>query len=491
MPDCYFAADIGTTQIKAALVDAQGELLDLISEANRVYCPHDGWSEIDMEEIYKTFCSLARTLVSRNPVAATQIKGVGITALGEGLWALDKDMHPVRRAILWNDTRARTLELENRQQIDRLLIENHVTPLFPASPPMLLRWLKEYEPENYRRTAHGVHCGDFLNYRLTGRLATDRTLASTASINVITGEYYYPLFELMGIGDKAITMPQILRSTDIVGCVSAEAEQASGILRGTPVIAGALDAAATIFGAGAYRKGDACTVFGTSLCNAAVLDETQIDHTNTCGSTLCGIVPGTYIRMLSTNCGSALIDWAKAMFAPDLSFDELEHQISAIPIGSNGLMCHPYLNGERAPFKDAYACGGFYGLTAAHTRMELMRAAYEGLILSLMDCYREIPSGFTRAFAAGGGANSSLLCGLTASAIGVPVQRPAQKQLGISGIAAAVRYALGCSAELKPPEANGETFLPTPQDAKALQEMYGQYSGLRERMQQYWPRFRQ
>ncbi len=491
MPDCYFAADIGTTQIKAALVDEQGELLDLISEANRVYCPHDGWSEIDMEEIWQTFCSLARKLISRNPITAAQIKGVGITALGEGLWPLDQDMRPVRRAILWNDTRARTLVLADRQQIDRQLIENHVTPLFPASPPMLLRWLKEYEPENYRRTAHGIHCGDFLNYRLTGRLATDRTLASTASINVITGEYYYPLFELMDMGDKAACMPEILRSTDIVGCVSAEAEEETGFLRGTPVIAGALDAAATIFGAGAYRKGDACTVFGTSLCNAAVLDETQIDHTNTCGSTLCGIVPGTYIRMLSTNCGSALIDWAMAMFAPELSFDELERQICAIPIGSNGLICHPYLNGERAPFKDAFACGGFYGLTAAHKRMDMMRAAYEGLILSLMDCYREIPSGFTRAFAAGGGANSNLLCGLTASAIGVPVHRPAQKQLGISGIAAAARYALGCTPELKPAVSNSETFLPNPQDDKALQAMYAQYSALRERMQQYWPRFRQ
>ena len=490
MSDCLFAADIGTTQIKAALVDEQGQMIDLVSEANRVYCPHDGWSEIDMEEIYKTFCSMARTLIRRNPSAAKSIKGIGITALGEGLWPLDKDMHPVRRAILWNDTRARALELLNRQQIDNMLIEHHVTPLFPASPPMILRWLKEYEPENYLRTAYGVHCGDFLNYRLTGRLATDRTLASTASINVVTGEYYYPLFELMGIGDKAAAMPEILRSTDIVGNVSAQAEQATGILRGTPVIAGALDAAATIFGAGAYRKGDACTVFGTSLCNAAVLDETQVDHTNTCGSTLCGIVPGTYIRMLSTNCGSALIDWAKAMFAPDLAFDELERQISTAPIGSNGLICHPYLNGERAPFKDAFACGGFYGLTAAHTRMELMRAAYEGLILSLMDCYREIPSGFARAFVAGGGANSALLCGLTASAINVPVHRSAQKQLGISGIAAAARYALGYASELEPAVSNGDTFHPNAQDTNALHAMYAQYSDLRVRMQKYWPRLR-
>ena len=490
MPNCFLAVDIGTTQIKAAIMDEQNQTVGLVSEANRVYSPHDGWSEIDMEEIWLKFCSLSRALLNSNPAAAAQIKGIGITALGEGLWPLDQEKRPVRRAILWNDTRARTVEMENRAEIDRLLAEHHVTPLFPASPPMVLRWLRDHEPESYRRTAYGVHCGEFLNYRLTGRLATDRTLASTASINVKTGEYFYELFERMGISDKADAMPEILCSTDIVGNVTKEAAQSTGLRRGTPVIAGALEAAATAFGAGAYRKGDACSIFGTSLCNIAVLEEAQVSHTNPCGSTLCGVVPGSYLRMMSTNCGSALIDWAKEVFAPGLEFDELERRISMVPLGGNGLICHPYLNGERAPFKDAFACGGFFGLTAGHTRIELMRAAYEGLILSLKDCYREIPAVYTRAFAAGGGANSDLLCSLMASAIGVAVRRPAQKQLGISGIAAAVRYSLGYASGLEPATAKETIFQPSQQDAEALDAIYVQYVALRKGMQVYWRGFR-
>ncbi len=489
--ECIFAADIGTTQIKAAITDKQGSILDLMSQPNRVYHAHDGWSELDMEELYQTFCSLSRKLTGRNPAAAAQLKGAGITALGEGLWPLDDEMRPVRRAILWNDTRARSLDIPDRPELDELLKEHHITPLFPAAPPVVLRWMRENEPENYRRMAHGVHCGDYLNYRLTGSLCTDRTLASTASVNVLTGEHYYPLFELMGVGDKADAMPEILSSTDIVGYVSAEAENATGIRRGTPVIAGALDAAATAFGAGAYQKGDACTIFGTSLCNIAVQEAQEVSHTSPCGSTLCGIAPGTYLRMMSTNCGSAFIDWAKSMFAPELSFDELERRICEVPIGSNGLLCHPYLNGERAPFKDAFASGSFFGLTARHTRTELLRAAYEGLILSLKDCYREIPSAYTRAFVAGGGANSNLLCALTASAIGVPVYRPAQTQLGICGIAAAVRYALGYVPKLEPPAFFGDTFLPDRQEAEALERMYAQYAALREQMRTYWPKLRQ
>ena len=489
--DCFFAADIGTTQIKAAITDEQGHILDLVSRANRVYHPHDGWSEIDMEELWQAFCSLSRALTQRNPAAAARLKGVGITALGEGLWPLDKEKRPVRRAILWNDTRAHSLDLANRQELDSLLVEHHITPLFPASPPVILRWLKDHEPEHYRRTAYGAHCGDYLNYRLTGSLCTDSTLASTASVNVLTGEYYYPLFELLGVGDKAKSMPEILSSTDIVGYISAEAEDATGIRRGAPVIAGALDAAATAFGAGAYQKGDACTIFGTSLCSIAVQEAQEVSHTSPCGSTLCGIAPGTYLRMMSTNCGSAFIDWAKGVFAPELPFDELERRVCAVPIGSNGLLCHPYLNGERAPFKDAFASGSFFGLTAGHTRMELLRAAYEGLILSLKDCYREIPSAYTRAFVAGGGANSGLLCSLTASAVGVPVYRPAQKQLGICGIAAAVRYALGYAPKLEPPAFFGDTFLPDRQDAEALERMYAQYAALREQMRTYWPKLRQ
>ena len=482
----FLAVDIGTTQIKAAIVDEFGLMIDLVSEGNHVYHPHDGWSEMDMEEIWQKFSALSCALKARNPAAAAQITGVGITAGGEGLWPLDGEMRPVRRAILWNDTRARNLELANRRQIDRLLMEHHVTPLFPASPPMVLRWLRQHEPESYRRTAYSVHCGDYMNYRLTGRLFTDRTLASTASINVKTGAYFYPLFDLMCIGDKAGTMPEILHTTDIVGDVTGEAARETGLPCGTPVIAGALDAAATTFGAGAYRVGDACSVFGTSLCNVAVLNEAQVNHENPCGSTLCGIVPGSYLRMLSTNCGSAFVDWAKEMFAPELQFDELERQITKVPMGSSGLICHPYLNGERAPFKDAFACGGFYGLTVAHTRAEMMRAVYEGLILSLKDCYREIPAVYTRAFVAGGGANSNLLCSLMASAIGVPVKRPVQKQLGISGIAAALRYGLGYTTDLEPAAADGDTFLPNQEDVRALDNIYARYVALRGQMQGYW-----
>ncbi|MEL7604066.1 MAG: FGGY-family carbohydrate kinase, partial [Bacillota bacterium] len=306
-----------------------------------------------------------------------------------------------------------------------------------------------------------------------------------------TGEYFRPLFDWLGIGDKIHSMPEIRRSTDIVGFVTAEAAQATGLPPGTPVIAGALDAAATAFGAGAYQKGDACTIFGTSLCNIAVQSAGEVSHANPCGSTLCGVAPDTYLRMMSTNNGSAFLDWAKGMFAPDLSFEELERQVSAVPMGSSGLLAHPYLNGERAPFQDASASGGFYGLTAGHTRMDVMRAAYEGLILSLKDCYREIPSSFTRAFVAGGGANSDLLCALAASAICVPVHRPRQNQLGICGIAAAVRYALGYAAKLEPPAFDGDTFLPNEQDAEMLNRLYAQYVALREQLRPHWHKFRQ
>ncbi|MEL7602814.1 MAG: FGGY family carbohydrate kinase, partial [Bacillota bacterium] len=184
--ECIFAADIGTTQIKAAITDKQGRILDLMSQRNCVYHAHDGWSELDMEELYHTFCALSRALMGRSPAAA-HINGAGITALGEGLWPLDGEMRPVRRAILWNDTRARSVEIAERQELDKLLQEHHITPLFPAAPPMLLRWMRENEPEHYNRTAHGVHCGDYLNYRLTGSLYTDSTLSSTASVNERTG----------------------------------------------------------------------------------------------------------------------------------------------------------------------------------------------------------------------------------------------------------------------------------------------------------------
>ena len=478
----YLAVDLGTTHVKAALAGEDGRLGPVVCRDTPVYTPFDGASEMDMEETWQLFCQVTRQLLDGR--LDLTILGVGISGLGEGLWPVDEGGRPVRRAILWNDVRARELPLED-PNLDRLLVDRGITPLFPGAPPVILRWLKEREPESYRRVRWGCHSKDWLNFRLTGTMATDYSDASTATVEVRRREYYLPLFDRLGIGDKKNSMPPLFPSSQVVGTVNRQGARESGIPQGTPVIAGALDAAAIALGAGVLEEGDACTVFGTCLANEMLIGEEQLDFSQTCGSHLLSALPTGYLRMMGTTSGCGCLDWARRLLAPDLSYQEQEALIETVPPGSDGVVWHPYLSGERAPFKDAFATGGFFGLRAGQGRGHLLRAAYEGLICSLADCYDHLPPVAGRCWLAGGGTQSALLCRMTASVLGREVLRRPEKELGLQGIAALLR--LGVEGKpLSLPEGPIQRFQPEEALARGLEKSRALYSAAREAVSPWW-----
>jgi sugar (pentulose or hexulose) kinase len=139
--------------------------------------------------------------------------------------------------------------------------------------------------------------------------------------------------------------------------------------------------------------------------------------------------------------GAATLDWTRQLLCPDMGFAELDEALRRVPSGSNGILFHPYLF-ETGAVSRAACLRGFYGLTAGHTRMEMVRAAYEGQALVLMDCFMSLPETEGAIYLSGGGAQSDFLCELVASALNKTVLRPPYKELGIRGIASVLRMAL-------------------------------------------------
>jgi sugar (pentulose or hexulose) kinase len=168
-----------------------------------------------------------------------------------------------------------------------------------------------------------------------------------------------------------------------------------------------------------------------------------------------------------------------------MGFAELDAALKQVPAGSNGILFHPYLYGERAPFREPHACGGFYGLTAGHSRMELVRAAYEGQALALMDCFYSLPQTDGVLYLCGGGAQSDFLCYLVASALNKTVLRPPYQELGIRGIGIVTRMALGGSAEES--AAQGcKAFSPDEETHAVFERLYKMFVELRKDMTPYW-----
>jgi len=481
----FMGIDAGTTNVKVVLADENRTILASASEATRIHAPFDGAREMDMDELWDVVCRLALDVRDLAPDAFNQIEGVGVSAQGDGMWPIGADGKPVGNAVLWNDLRTRELTGIDEQALDRLLIDHSSTALFSGASPLILKWISEKEPERFALIHKAVRCKDWLNYKLTGDLASDFTDHSTCGINIFTRKHLPEIYDFLDIPGAAEMLPCLISSTDITGRVSAEASSRCAIAAGTPVIAGALDLAAVSFGAGLTKKDDGCVILGTTLCSYILLGKEQVDVTARAGSTLCSILPDRYVRLMASLSGSTAVDWAKSVLAPELSFAELEVELKKVPPGSRGVLYHPYISGERAPFRNPFACGGFYGLTSSHNRFDMLRAAYEGMALSLLDCHRALPETDGQIYIAGGGAVSGFTCNLVASALGRRVTRTNCRELAALGIIDAVKLGLGYEIQTEAC-ADADLFLPDPELTELYGSMLSRFTTMRGRMEPYW-----
>ena len=483
----FLGIDAGTTRIKAALIDFEGNTIDIIGLPVPVMNPFDGACEINMNALWEEFCVITKELAKRNPECFENIAGIGITGQGDGMWPIDKDGEPVRNAILWNDTRTKYLTIKNIDKINEACIKNCVTPIFAGGPNILLKWLQVNERENYDKTAWVLHCKDWLNYKLTGQIKTDYSDASTALINVFNKKYVWEIFDLLGLEDYERRFPDIVASTDIVGTVTKTASLKAGIKEGIPVIAGALDIAAVGLGVGSNKIGDACTILGTTLGNTIILEKSQVDHSDTKGSALCHIIPENYIRLMGALSGTSTLDWVRSILVPDMNFAEIEENIKCIPIGSEGVMYHPYIYGERAPFRNPFACGGFNGLNSRHNKYHMVRAAYEGLVLSLYDCYQSLPEVNDCVYVSGGGSESDFLCSMVADCLGKTILRSSIKELGINGIVMTLKVGLGYTVDFSQHNVKSiDRFEPNMENHLKFQNIYRIFQNLKISMEGYW-----
>lgn len=478
--------DVGTTNIKVILSDTCGNILDMVSGVTQVVMPFEGASEMDMDALWQRLCGLTKELKARNEEVWSRIEGAGISAQGDGMWAIDANGYPVGNAILWNDTRTKVLTGIDEDALNDLLIQHSSTALFAGAFPLILKWIKEKEPQRYARIATVFRCKDWLNLRLSGVVASDYTDFSTCGINVFTHAYVNELFDFLDMGEAKKMMPRLMAPTDIIGTISPTAAVQSGIPAGVALIAGGIDVVITTLGVGVTQVGDGCTILGTTLCNEILIDAAQVDTADRNGSALCSVFAGQYVRVMAALSGASTIDWAKRILAPELSFQETDKQLGCIATGSEGILFHPYICGERAPFRNSFACGGFYGLTVRHTRFEMLRAVYEGMVLSLKDCYNALPLAEGKLYLSGGGAQSDFICQLIAHALQKEVVRPNHKEIAARGIVEAIKIGLKIESGQVQCAQDADVFVPDPAEGEKFEAMYTQFLALKDRLTDFW-----
>ena len=483
----FLAIDAGTTKLKVALVNEDGSLMDIEDSPVAILYPIDGACEIDMVGLWVKLCLVINSLYERNYQVWNDIIGVGITGQGDGLWPIDKEGVPVRNAMLWNDTRCKNLNIDNLESINEACVKKDTTPLFSGAAPMLLKWIEENEYEYSKKIYKVLHCKDWLNYKLTDKIFTDYTDASTSLMNRYTKNYDEEILDILNLKQAKGLFPTPVPSTTIIGGITKKASMETKLKQGTPVIVGAIDVAATALGVGLKGKEESCTIMGTTICNEIILEKDDISSFDNKGSILCHVIPDKYLRLMATSSGISSLDWVIKTLVPDMDYREIEEKIKNLPIGSDGVIYHPYIYGERAPFKNPFACGGFYGLNVRHNKFNMIRAGYEGLILSIYDCYRYLSDNHKRILVSGGGASSDLLCSILSDCTGKSVIRHSSKELGINGVVNIMKVAFGTVKDFSDLTVDYETYFnPIEENKYIYMNLFNNFENIRRNMESFW-----
>ncbi|CAN5760750.1 FGGY-family carbohydrate kinase [soil metagenome] len=412
--------DIGTYESKGVLTDTHGHILAQAATPHDLAIPRPGWAEHDADAIWwRDFVILARELLRQSGIAASEIAGIGCSAIGPCVLPVDATGQPLRPAILYGiDTRAadEVSELTATLGEEWILAQTGSALSAQAAGPKIL-WLQRHEPEIWARTAQVMTSTSYLVYRLTGRIVMDHYTAAA----------YGPLYNLHELAWDARGLTQICEANRlpaldwtmaIAGHVTPAAAEQTGLAVGTPVIVGTADAAAEAVSAGVVAPGDTMLMYGSTLFLIEVC--AKLPKGGVLWPSI-SLQPNTYVLAAGMSTTGALTRWfrdemAESLYMTELAggpnaYAELATAASQIAPGAEGLLFLPYFSGERTPLNDPLARGVIAGLTLAHSRAHVYRALLEGVAygirhnLEAMTAAGETPQ---RLVAIGGGVQNRL-----------------------------------------------------------------------------------
>jgi len=412
--------DIGTSGTKTVLFDEMGNIIASALAEYPMYQPYIGWAEQDAEDWWKAACSTIKEIIHKSSVKPEEIKGVGLSGQMHGAVFLDKNNEVLRRAIIWCDQRS----YKECEQITSLagkekLIEITANPALTGFTASKVMWIKNNEPEIFEKTRKILLPKDYVRFRLTGEFATEVSDASGMQfMDIPKRQWSGEILHILGI-DRSL-LADLYESQEVSGKITKQAAELTGLKEGTPVVGGAGDQAAGAIGNGIVKPGVISSTIGTSGVVFAYSDSVRIDKKGRV-HTFCHAVPNTWHVMGVTQGAGLSLKWFRDNFCseeinaaqkegidPYVLMDQEACEVSA---GCGGLIYLPYLMGERTPHLDANARGVFFGLSAKHTKKDMIRAVMEGVVYSLRDCLeilKEMNIEVKEVRASGGGGKSKL-----------------------------------------------------------------------------------
>ncbi|MGA8270603.1 MAG: xylulokinase [Candidatus Sulfotelmatobacter sp.] len=434
--------DVGTGGTRALVIDEVGRVVSTATEDHRPFAsPQIGWAEQDPSDWWRACGAAVRNALAKSQLGGDQIACVGLSGQMHGAVLLDESARVVRPALIWCDVRTekQSEELTARIGLERL-IQLTCNPALTNFTLTKCLWVRENEPENWRRVRSLMLPKDYVRFELTGERATDVADASgTLLLDVVHRRWSKEMLELVQIDESML--PKLYESPEVCGKISVAGAAATGLQSGTPVVAGAGDQAAGSIGMGVVSTGTVSATIGTSGVVLAATDSPALDPGGRL-HTFCHGVPGRWLVMGVTQAAGLSLRWFRDQFGACNghrdSYETLTAEAANAPSGSDGLLWAPYLMGERTPYLDPAARGTLVGLTASHTRAHVIRAIMEGVTFSLRDTFtifQQIKVPVKTIRLGGGGARSALWRQIQADTYGQRVETVAAEEGAAYGAA--------------------------------------------------------
>jgi len=476
MPEYILGIDIGTSACKCAVFDKSGNVAASHTGAYNLYYPKPGYVEQKPEEWWTAVCKSIREL-KINP---RDIKAVGLDGQSWSAIMIDKSGGVLFDNPIWMDSRASDICGEIKDSVgERKIFELCGNPLAPTYTAPKIIWFKRNYPDVFSKVYKVLQSNSYIAYKLTGVLSQD--------LSQCYGLCFYDMRKNTWDKDMAKTldidinlMPDIYNCHDIIGAVTKEAANLTGLLEGTPVVAGGVDSATGTLGAGVIRNGETQEQGGQSGGMSICLDEYH-PHEKLI---MCNhVVPGKYLLQGGTIGGGASFKWLRENLFPDLSFAEMDEHANQAPAGSDGMIFLPYMAGERSPVWDPKAKGVFYGVDFAKTKPHFIRSVMEGVAYSLLHNLKtaeETGSIADTLYSNGGAANSDLWMQIKSDVTNKPVAVISSSDVSTTlGAAILAGVAAGVYSDFSDAVKNTvtvrKTFYPNFDNHKIYMKRYGTY----------------
>ncbi len=480
--------DVGTGGTRALLIDEEGKVCgSAVHEHAPFRSPQPGWAEQDPEDWWQAALQAIRDLLHNTATPAPEIAAVGLTGQMHGAVLLDASEHVLRPALIWCDQRTapEAAWLTKHVGASRIIALTSNPALTNFTLTKLL-WVRTHEPAIWQQFRSLLLPKDYVRLRLTGERAMDVADASgTLLLDVAHRRWSSEMLAAVDMPESIL--PQLFECHEIAGTVTPEAAALTGLLAGTPVVAGAGDQAAGALGMGIVRPGDVSATIGTSGVVFAATDQPFLDPQGRL-HTFCHAEPGRWHVMGVTQAAGLSLRWFRDTFADTEDskvYERLSESAAGVPAGANGLLWAPYLMGERTPHLDPVARGALVGLTASHRSAHIIRAILEGVAFSLKDTltiFAEIGVPAKEIRLGGGGARSKVWRQIQADVYGQPVEIVAAEEGAAYGAALLAGVGAGawpsieaaCDAVVKV----AERITPKAADSRTLNELYALYRQL-------------